>query len=73
MSLKTNTDNKFLTWKARLDQLCNKLYLVDTSDMGFDDEQLTKFWHEDYIAEDLADYFGTKYNLTLAQEVMIDG
>lgn len=41
--------------------------------MGFDDDQLIQFWGEDYKPEDLADHFGTKYNLTLAQEVMLHG
>lgn len=64
-------DNKFLKWKLCLNQACKKLYLIDTCDMGFDDDQLSMFWNENYKPEDLADYFGIKYNLTTAQEVML--
>lgn len=73
MDSKATEDAQFLRWKIRVDHICKKLYLIDTHDMGLDDEQLVKLWREDFTPEDVTDYFGTKFNLTLAQDVLICG
>lgn len=61
---------QFEEWKSEVDRICMKLYAIDTNDMGFDDEQLRRLQKQGDTPQELSDYFGTKHNLTLVEEVM---
>lgn len=61
---------QFETWKSKVDMICMKLYGIDTNDMGFDNEQLRRFQRQGDTPQWLSDHFGTKYNLTLLEDVM---
>ncbi|WP_427452398.1 hypothetical protein [Litorimonas sp. WD9-15] len=41
--------------------------------MGFDSDELEKFWQQNSTPAEMAEHFGTKYNLTLVEEVMLRG
>lgn len=56
-------------WKGELDRLCLRKYCIDTNDMGFDDQELQRFWSRGDTVSELVAYLGTKFNLTLAEEV----
>ena len=59
----------FDEWKNRLDGLCTQKYCVSTHDMGFDDTDLQRYWSTGDTEQDTADYFGSKFNLTLVEEI----
>lgn len=61
--------SEFDTWKSRLDRLCARMYCVSTHDMGFDNAELQRFWSDGDTEQDTADYFGSKFNLTLVEEI----
>lgn len=69
----SNDIQVFQEWRQQLDKLCKKVYLIDTDDMGFDTDQLMKLWMESSTPEEVSDYFGLKYDLTRAEDVMLRG
>lgn len=73
MATRVKLKDCFQDWCHQLDQICIKLYLINTHDMGFDFDELEKFWRQDSTPAEMANHFGTKYNLTLVEEVMLRG
>lgn len=63
----------FQEWRQKLDEFCKKLYFIDTDDMGFDKDQLIRLWMEGSTPREVSDYFGLKYDLTRAEDVMVRG
>lgn len=61
---------QFEKWKSEVDKICMKLYAIDTNDMGLEDEQLRRFQQQGDTPQELSEYFGTKHNLILRDEVM---
>lgn len=71
MTKNSQNQNDYQVWQRHLDRICMKRYLIDTSDMGFDVDQLNNFWSQNSTPVEMADHFGTKYDLTLAQDVLL--
>jgi len=73
MPTRVKSKKCFPDWYHQLDLICTKLYLINTHDMGFDSDELEKFWQQNSTPAEMAEHFGTKYNLTLVEEVMLRG
>lgn len=57
----------FKTWKNELNKLCLELYVIDTVDMGFEEDDLRLYWSQKSTPRELTEHFGSKYDLIRAE------
>lgn len=69
MDSKSHSQKIFPIWKTTLDELCKKIYYIDTADMGWSDDQLDHHRQMDTSPDEMCQYLGMKFNLTLVEEI----
>ena len=59
----------FNVWRKAVDKHLQNMYCITIVDAGIDDERLTKQRASREAADMFVDWFGSKYDLTLKQEI----
>lgn len=56
-------DNEFDDWKADVDRVMTRRFLIDTASAGLDEARLQEFFESGQSASDFVEWYGEKYDL----------
>jgi hypothetical protein len=56
-------DERYLSWRAAVDQQLREIYCITIADAGFDEEYMIRHWQSREAPADFVGWFGDKYDL----------